>query len=97
AGLLDRVRDIRRFGAAALDLCLAADGSVDAYFESGLNPWDYAAGTLIAAEAGLVVAGLNGAPPGPDLLVAAPPALFGPLHDRLAELHAAVPGPAAGS
>ncbi|HEY8453540.1 MAG: inositol monophosphatase family protein [Micromonosporaceae bacterium] len=89
AGLLDQVRDIRRFGAAALDLCLAADGSVDAYFESGLNPWDYAAGALIATEAGLVVAGLDGAPPGSDLLVAAPPALFGPLHDRLVELHAA--------
>jgi myo-inositol-1(or 4)-monophosphatase len=89
AGLLAQVRDIRRFGAAALDLCMAADGTVDAYFEKGLNPWDHGAGGLIAAEAGLVVAGLAGAPPGPDLVIAAPPALFGPLHDRLLELDAA--------
>ena len=52
AGLITRVRDIRRFGAAALDLCLAAEGTLDAYFEKGLNPWDHAAGGLIAAEAG---------------------------------------------
>ena len=89
AGLLARVRDIRRFGAAALDLCLAAEGAVDAYYEKGLNAWDHAAGGLVATEAGLLVAGLRGAPPGPDMVVAAPPALFGPLHDRLAELDAA--------
>jgi myo-inositol-1(or 4)-monophosphatase len=62
---------------------------VDAYFERGLNLWDYAAGALIAAEAGLVVAGLDGSRPGPELLVAAPPALFRALHDRLRELDAA--------
>jgi myo-inositol-1(or 4)-monophosphatase len=89
AGLLGDVRDIRRFGSAALDLCLAAEGAVDAYFEKGLNLWDRAAGGLIATEAGLTVAGLAGAPPGPDLVVAAPPALFGPLHDRLVVLDAA--------
>lgn len=89
AGLLPRVRDIRRFGSAALDLCLAAEGMVDAYFERGLNVWDYAAGALVAAEAGLLVAGLDGAEPGPELLVAAPPALFRPLHDALGELDAA--------
>jgi myo-inositol-1(or 4)-monophosphatase len=44
AALLPRVRDIRRFGAASLDLCMAAEGSLDAYFEKGLNPWDHAAG-----------------------------------------------------
>lgn len=88
AGLLPQVRDIRRFGAASLDLCLAAEGRVDAYYERGLNAWDHAAGGLIATEAGLVVTGLNGAPPGPALLVAAPPALHGPLHDRLVELDA---------
>jgi myo-inositol-1(or 4)-monophosphatase len=88
-GLITQVRDIRRFGAAALDLCMAAEGSVDAYFEKGLNPWDHAAGGLVAAEAGLVVSGLDGAPPGPDMVVAAPPALHGALHDLLAELDAA--------
>jgi myo-inositol-1(or 4)-monophosphatase len=89
AGLITRVRDIRRFGAAALDLCMAAEGSLDAYFEKGLNPWDHAAGGLVATEAGLRVGGLGGAPAGPDMVVAAPPALFGALHDVLVELDAA--------
>ena len=89
AGLLPRVRDIRRFGSAALDLCLVAEGALDAFYEKGLNPWDHAAGGLIAAEAGVLVGGLNGAPPGPDLLLAAPPGLFPALHDRLVELDAA--------
>jgi myo-inositol-1(or 4)-monophosphatase len=89
AQLITRVRDIRRFGAAALDLCAVAEGTLDAYYEKGLNPWDHAAGGLIAAEAGATVAGLNSAPPGSDMLVAAPPAIFGPLHDALVELDAA--------
>ncbi|MFI6759640.1 inositol monophosphatase family protein [Micromonospora sp. NPDC050417] len=89
AGLIAHVRDIRRFGAAALDLCMAAEGRVDAYYEKGLNAWDHAAGGLVATEAGLLVGGLDGAPPGLDLVIAAPPALFGPLHERLAKLDAA--------
>jgi fructose-1,6-bisphosphatase/inositol monophosphatase family enzyme len=88
AGLIAHVRDIRRLGAAALDLCLVAEGRLDAYFEKGLAAWDLAAGGLVAAEAGVRVAGLAGGPPGPDLVVAAPPALFAPLHDRLAALDA---------
>ncbi|SIR86709.1 inositol monophosphatase family protein [Williamsia sterculiae] len=55
AGLLPQVRDLRRVGSAALDLCMVAAGTVDAHFEHGLNPWDWAAGALIAAEAGAVV------------------------------------------
>ncbi|ONI79395.1 inositol monophosphatase [Actinosynnema sp. ALI-1.44] len=55
ARLLTRVRDIRRTGSAALDLCLVGAGWVDAYFEVGLSPWDWAAGSLIAEEAGAVV------------------------------------------
>ncbi|MFC8298529.1 inositol monophosphatase family protein [Micromonospora orduensis] len=89
AGLISHVRDIRRLGAAALDLCLAAEGRVDAYFEKGLAAWDQAAGGLVASEAGLRVAGLRGLPAGPDLVIAAPEALFGPLHDRLDDLDAA--------
>lgn len=89
AGLITEVRDIRRLGSASLDLCLAAEGVVDGFFEKGLQPWDHAAGGLIATEAGLVVAGLAGAAPGSDMLVAAPPALFAPLHDRLLVLDAA--------
>ncbi len=52
ADLLPRVRDIRRIGSAALDLCMVASGLVDAHFEHGLSPWDWAAGSLIASEAG---------------------------------------------
>jgi myo-inositol-1(or 4)-monophosphatase len=89
ARLLPEVRDIRRFGAAAIDLCWAAEGMLDAYFEKGLNAWDHAAGGLVAEEAGLRVAGLHGAPPGPAMVIAAPPALFGALHDRLAAFDAA--------
>jgi len=59
-GLLPRIADIRRLGAASLDLCFVAAGRLDAYFEVGLNPWDCAAGGLIATEAGCVVTGLRG-------------------------------------
>lgn len=55
AELLPQVRDIRRMGSAALDLVALAQGRVDAYYERGLNPWDYAAGCLIAREAGASV------------------------------------------
>ncbi len=88
AGLITQIRDIRRFGSAALDLCAVAEGMLDGYFEQGLHPWDWAAGGLIAIEAGIVVAGLNGSAPGFDLLVAAPPVIFGPLHDVLVDLDA---------
>ena len=92
ATLITRVRDIRRFGAASLDLCAAAEGQVDAYFEKGLNPWDHAAGGLIAQEAGLVVSGIDGAAADVKMLIAAPPAIFPALHDALVELDA-VGGP----
>jgi myo-inositol-1(or 4)-monophosphatase len=88
SGLLPHVRDIRRFGAASLDLCFAAEGLIDAYYEKGLNPWDHAAGGLVAREAGLTVEGLNGAEPGLPMVIAAPPALFGPLHEHLVRLDA---------
>ena len=55
AGLLSRVRDIRRAGAASLDLCAVAAGWLDGYFEHGLNRWDWAGGALLAEEAGAVV------------------------------------------
>lgn len=88
AGLLPRVRDIRRFGSAALDLAAAAEGRLDAFYEKGLQAWDLAAGGLIAREAGLLVTGLRGREAGTDMVLAAPPALHGPLHDLLAELNA---------
>ncbi len=52
SAMLHEVRDIRRMGSAALDLCSVACGRVDAYVEEGLNPWDMAAGGLVATEAG---------------------------------------------
>jgi myo-inositol-1(or 4)-monophosphatase len=52
ARMLPEVRDIRRLGSAALDLCAVAAGRVDAYVEEGLHPWDLAAGGLVATEAG---------------------------------------------
>lgn len=55
AALLPQVRDVRRLGSAALDLCMVAAGRLDAHYEHGLNVWDWAAGALIAAEAGAVV------------------------------------------
>ncbi|MFV2100223.1 inositol monophosphatase family protein [Micromonospora sp. LOL_024] len=88
AELIPHVRDIRRLGAAAVDLCLVAEGRADAYYEKGLAAWDQAAGGLVASEAGLRVGGLDGLVAGPDMVIAAPAALFAPLHDRLAALDA---------
>ena len=88
AEVLPMVRDIRRIGSAALDLCAAAEGRLDAYYERGLSPWDLAAGELIAAEAGLLVTGLRGRPAGEPMTVAAPRALYAPLHDLLVALDA---------
>jgi myo-inositol-1(or 4)-monophosphatase len=88
AAMLPLVRDIRRIGAAALDLCAVACGRLDGYFERGLQPWDLAAAGLVAQEAGAVVAGLHGAPAGEDLVIAAAPSIFEPLHDALALLRA---------
>jgi myo-inositol-1(or 4)-monophosphatase len=76
--VLPVVRDIRRIGSAALDLVRVADGSVDAYAESGINAWDLAAGWLIVEEAGGVVVGELDLP-GKALTVAAGPALVEPV------------------
>ena len=62
--LLPSARDIRRAGAAALDLAWLAAGRVDAFYERGLNAWDRAAGDLLVLEAGGVIADLEGDPPG---------------------------------
>lgn len=84
AGLLGRVRDIRRPGAGSLDLCAVAAGWVDASVEHGLSRWDWAAGALIASEAGAVVS-VNGADPalGPDATFAAAPSIAGALREAL--------------
>jgi myo-inositol-1(or 4)-monophosphatase len=74
ATVLPRVRDVRRFGAAALDLAWLAAGRLDGFYESSLNPWDWAAGELLVREAGGVVRALP-----PRGVVAAGPELIGPL------------------
>ena len=94
--VLPRIRDIRRGGSAAVDICEMARGRADGYYERGLNQWDWAAAALIAREAGARVGGLHGGPPDSALLVAAAPELFLRLHDLLAPLGADTDGPAAG-
>jgi len=82
------VRDIRRMGSAALDLCAAAAGRIDAYYERHLNPWDHAAGGLVAAEAGLVVTGLPGRPFAEPLAIVAAPTVADAFVELLERLHA---------
>jgi len=86
AALLPRLRDIRRIGVASVDLCAVAAGRLDGFYERGLNYWDWAAGALIASEAGAVVGGLRGAALSSSMAVAAGPALFAPLTEALAAL-----------
>lgn len=74
--VLPRVRDIRRVGAAALDLCWCACGRYDAYYERGLNPWDVAAGALIASRSGLAVRDLAAAEGEPAGTAVAPAGLI---------------------
>ena len=90
ARLLPEVRDIRRFGAAAIDLCWVACGRLDAYYEVGLQPWDLAAGALIAAEAGALVGSLDGTPASGRFVLAAGPGVFEPLQGLLRAAGAAV-------
>jgi myo-inositol-1(or 4)-monophosphatase len=84
ARLLPDVRDIRRFGSAAVDLAWTACGRLDAYYEHGLNAWDLAAGRLICERAGLEVRDLAPVGPSGPGIVVAPPALMAALAPRLA-------------
>jgi len=79
AKLLPKIRDLRRNGAAAVDLCYVAMGAIDGYFEGSLKEWDYAAGGLIATEAGAVISGRGGKAADSDLVVCAGPALHAQL------------------
>ncbi|MCR8670405.1 inositol monophosphatase family protein [Agrococcus sp. HG114] len=85
--LIGSVRDIRRIGAAALDLAGVAAGRLNAYFEVGLQPWDFAAGALIVEESGGAIRGWGDAPAGSGFLLAAHPAVA----DELLELLAPMP------
>jgi len=77
--VLPQVRDIRRAGSAAVDLCSVASGRVDAFYEASMYPWDWMAGSLIAREAGAAFGGLGGNPPGREATLAANPRLFAAL------------------
>jgi myo-inositol-1(or 4)-monophosphatase len=77
AQMLPVVRDVRRIGSAALDVCMVAAGRLDAYYEHGLQAWDRAAGALIAAEAGarVLLPAHNGPTDAAELVVAAAPGI----------------------
>ncbi|MDQ4091155.1 MAG: inositol monophosphatase [Actinomycetota bacterium] len=90
-GLLPKVRDIRRNGVASLDLCWVACGRLDAYFEAGGQPWDVAAGLLIATEAGARASGLDGGPVAPESVMVAAPGVAGDLFALLVRLGASEP------
>jgi myo-inositol-1(or 4)-monophosphatase len=98
-GLLPRVRDIRRAGAAALDLCAVAAGRLDAYFERGVKPWDITAGALLCERAGLVLrtlpargdSGAGGLPAG---ILVASAGLVDELTQLIDTLESGAPSPA---
>ena len=87
--LLPAVRDIRRYGVASLDLCWVACGRLDGYFEAGGQPWDVAAGLLIAAEAGARASGLDGGPVSSESVMVAAPGVAPALFELLIEAGAA--------
>jgi myo-inositol-1(or 4)-monophosphatase len=93
--ILPVVRDVRRIGSAALDLCMVAAGRLDAYYEHGLHVWDSAAGALIAAEAGARV--VLPEPRDPErnaaLVVAAAPGIADQLLAALAQFDGLAPIP----
>ena len=80
--VLPRIRDIRRFGSAALDLCSVAAGQLDGYYEAGLNVWDYAAGKLIVEESGGACRLVEATEDRPEWLFAGSP----PIIDQLGQI-----------
>lgn len=88
ARVLPEVRDVRRFGSAALDLCWVAAGRFDAYYEWGLNAWDLSAGRLLCQEAGAAVEITPG-----RMVIATTPSLFAPLRTLLASVGGLEPPP----
>ena len=86
--LLPRVRDVRRLGCSALDLCGVAAGRYDGYYERGLHVWDFAAALLVATQSGVTVSGVPGRPPSGELVVAGREPLATALATELARLGA---------
>ena len=89
SSVLPAVRDIRRAGAASIDLCWVACGRLDGYYEQGLQPWDFAAGALVAREAGATVGDLDGGAPSSAFTMAAAPAIYDPLRNLLTKADSA--------
>ena len=89
--LLAHIGNIRRFGAASLDLCWVGCGRLDAYYEIGLNSWDYMAGALIASEAGAIVDDLRNGPPTSTFTFASTPSIEPQLRQLLVDLNADIP------
>lgn len=83
ARMVTEVRDVRRFGAAAIDICLVATGRLDAYFEEHLHSWDLVAAQVIATEAGAIVTDYSGAPVRPAQVLVASRAIHGSVVDLL--------------
>jgi myo-inositol-1(or 4)-monophosphatase len=79
--LVTVVRDVRRIGSCALDLCMVAAGRLDGYYEDGVHVWDWAAGALVASEAGAVLDLPEVT--GDDMIVAAAPGIAGRLSEAL--------------
>lgn len=85
AALLPAVRDVRRIGSCALDLCMVAAGRLDAYFEDDVHVWDWAAGAVIATEAGAVLRLPASTGDAQDVLVAAAPGVAAALDEALSQ------------
>ncbi|MEO7124670.1 MAG: inositol monophosphatase family protein [Nakamurella sp.] len=85
ARLLPQVRDIRRIGSAALDLCAVASGQLDGYYERGINPWDRAAGLVIAGEAGARLHVVADPATGRELTIASAPGVFDALFEAVSQ------------
>lgn len=83
--MVGSIRDLRRLGAASVDICFVACGRLDAYFEGGLNSWDIMAAQLVATEAGCTVSDFTGGPVTPAEVIASAPAI----HRAIVDLHAA--------
>lgn len=88
AHIIADVRDIRRAGAASLDLAWVACGRTDGYYEAGLKPWDYAAAALIVQEAGGLVGSWDSTAPSDEMTIAANPTLFYPLREMISKAFA---------
>jgi myo-inositol-1(or 4)-monophosphatase len=81
--IIDKIRDVRRFGAASLDMCFVACGRYDAYYEEHLFPWDISAGSIIATEAGCAIRNIDDLGNAPSAVLVSNPTLSDSIHELL--------------